>query len=82
MFQRIRNAVSGRFASKAEAKANPRETVAETDRDRPLLVALWESAFDEHDGFCKICDSFPRADGSIAHGEDCPIPRLEKRLGK
>jgi hypothetical protein len=81
-FSRIRSAVSGRFASKAEADANPRETVKETNRDRPLLIALWEAAFDEHDGSCKICDSFPHPDGTVSHGEDCPIPLLAKRLGK
>lgn len=81
-FRRIRSAVTGRWLSKAEAVANPRETVTEIDRDLPLLIAIWDSAFDEHDGSCKICDSSPHPDGSIAHGEDCPIPDLAKRLGK
>jgi hypothetical protein len=77
---RLRSAVTGLFVRKVGA--DPRETVAETDRDRPLLVAIWESAFEEHSGCCKFCDSCPHTDGSISHGEDCPVPRLEKRLGR
>jgi hypothetical protein len=33
MWRRCRSAVTGRFVSKSEAKANPRETICEVVRD-------------------------------------------------